>query len=68
MKKITQERFRGLHSWYDPKTDTYFIYIYDKTTHNIKVNLKITGNAVQIVMGQPADTSLNCKNIEEKKI
>ena len=47
-----QDRFRGLHSWYNPQTDTHYVYILDKKSRNIKVSLKITDNRVQVVSGQ----------------
>jgi hypothetical protein len=52
MPMPTKERFRGLRSWYDPKTDTHFIYVYDKLSKNVKVSLKVTGNKVQVLSGQ----------------
>ena len=52
MTKTIQDRFRGLHSWYDPKTDTYFVYVYDKITKNVKASLKITGDKIQVISGK----------------
>jgi hypothetical protein len=49
---LTQKRFRGLHSYYEPNIDTHFVYVYDKTTDKIKVSLKISGNKIQVISGE----------------
>ena len=52
MIKETQNRFRGLRSWYDAQTDTHFVYVYEKATNKVKASLKITGNKIQILSGE----------------
>lgn len=49
---MAKERFRGLRSYYEPNTDTHFVYVYDKNTKSVKASLKITDNKIQVLSGR----------------